>query len=428
MREAKQYQEYLNLAKTAAERRLSLMREETTVYNNMVPLYDKTGNLEDSYASRQLTQSKYLSPDYCLAADTYAESMIYNFPTFDFEANDRLFSKEEVDRLNKIFTKVAFANNLSYKMMNVIRIGIRKGFCACELVPTTIIVNREIKVNGKWQKDEETTFSGVLDLIKYLPHQTLIDPNADPDDVRSTAEYCIAYLGFFSKSIYETMAKRYGWEVNSKIEEVNATTFTDEGGEEQEKNLEGLQRGPGVKVSKLFLADGTVQVVVNDKWVVAERINDKRIGRMPIIFYKSRPGGSTPYGRMLWQMMRPSVMALSVGTNLILDNVGKNLAGVTFTTIKELAEQNMNDYENGQIVYLRTADENRDLKSQTHRVEFPDMTQGAQFAIGKFREDVARISHLDTLSQGSQGQQQVRTNYIAEQLSQPSISQKSAFV
>ena len=426
------YKEYLASAKEAAEKRLALLREENLVYNQIIPTVDAsqpTGAWsDDDYASRGPTQSKYLSPDYPLTVDTYSEAMIYNFPTFDFEGNGKEYSKEDVDQLNGIFKKVAFANNLPYKMMNVIRTGVRKASCACELVPVTVNVDREYKVNGVWIRDTATTYTGVLDLIRYLPSQTFIDPNADPDDVRNTAEYCIAYLGFYSKSVYDAMAKRNGWKTGRDIQEISATTFTDEGGEEQEKNIEGITRGTGVKVSKLFLRDGTVQVVVNDDFIVWEGINAKRIHRMPLIFYKSLPGGSTPYGRLLWLTMRPSVMAYSVATNLILDNIGKNLCGPTFTSIKELADENMNEFENGEIRYLRTADQTKKMDDQVLHIEFPDMTQGAQYALGKFATDIARVTRLDSLSQGTQGEQQVRTNYIAQQLSQPSLTQKSAFV
>lgn len=429
---AKQYQEYLASAKEAADKRLAMLREENLIYNGIMPFYDTYSSsawTDDDYTARTPTQSKYLSPDYPLTVDTYAESMIYNFPSFDFEANDRQFSKDEIDVLNRIFTRIAFANNLSFKMMSVIRTGIRKAFCACELVPSEITVNRQIKVNGDWVDDKVTTYTGVLDLIRYLPSQTFIDPNADPDDIRNTAEYCIAYLGFYSLATYKAMAEKKGWSTDDRIKEINATTLTDEGGEEQEKNAEGIQRGQGVKVSKLFLMDGSVQVVVNDEWIVWEGINAKRIRRMPLIFYKALPGGATPYGRLLWQTMRPSVMALSAATNLVLDNIGKNLAGPTYHTLKELDGKNINDYENGALIYVgKTADPTRKLEDQVARIEVPDMTVGAQFALGKFSTDVSRISKLDTLSQGSQGPQQVRTDSIAEKLSQPSITQKSAFV
>jgi len=431
MERAKQYQEYLALSKESAEKRMAMLREENLIYNGVMPLYkdDGTAWTEDDYSSRSPTQSKYLSPDYPLTVDTYAESMIYNFPSFDYEANDKQFSKEETDILNKVFTRIAFANNLPFKMMSVIRTGIRKAFCACELVPSEITVNRQIKVGGNWVDDTVTTYTGVLDLIRYLPSQTYIDPNADPDDIRNTAEYCIAYLGFYSLAAYKEMASKKGWATGKEIKEVYANSFTDDGGEEQEKNAEGVQRRTGVKVSKLFLMDGTVQVVVNDEWIVWQGINAKRARRMPLIFYKSLPGGSTPYGRLLWQTMRPSVMALSAATNLVLDNIGKNLAGPTLHTLKELDGLNINDFDNGAMVYVgKTADPTRRLGDQVARIELPDMTQGAQYALGKFATDVSRISRLDSLSQGSQGEQQIRTDYIAKQLAQPSIGRKSAFV
>ena len=431
MERAKQYQEYLALSKESAEKRMAMLREENLIYNGVMPSYkdDGTAWTEDDYSSRSPTQSKYLSPDYPLTVDTYAESMIYNFPSFDYEANDKQFSKEETDILNKVFTRIAFANNLPFKMMSVIRTGIRKAFCACELVPSEITVNRQIKVGGNWVDDTVTTYTGVLDLIRYLPSQTYIDPNADPDDIRNTAEYCIAYLGFYSLAAYKEMASKKGWATGKEIKEVYANSFTDDGGEEQEKNAEGVQRRTGVKVSKLFLMDGTVQVVVNDEWIVWQGINAKRARRMPLIFYKSLPGGSTPYGRLLWQTMRPSVMALSAATNLVLDNIGKNLAGPTLHTLKELDGLNINDFDNGAMVYVgKTADPTRRLGDQVARIELPDMTQGAQYALGKFATDVSRISRLDSLSQGSQGEQQIRTDYIAKQLAQPSIGRKSAFV
>lgn len=430
MKPATEYKEYLNLAKESATRRTAMLREENLIYQGMLPQYREDGSawVDDDYASRSPTQSKYLSPDYPLAVDTYAESMIYNFPTFDFEANDRQWTKEEVDTLNGVFTKIAFANNLPFKMMNVVRSGIRKGFCACELVPTTVNADRQVKVNNVWQDDTVTTYTGVLDLIRYLPHQTFIDPNADPDDVRNTADYCIAYLGFFSQATFDAMAKKHGWENDKqKIKPISANTTTDDGGEEEEKNAEGVKRNDGIKVCKLFKSDGNVQVIVNDDWVVSDNINAKRIKRMPLIFYRSMPGGSTPYGPLLWMRMRPSVMALSVATNLVLDNIGRNLAGPTFHSIKELDGENMNDYENGELKYVKNMEE-VELKKRFARIELPDMTTGAQFALGKFQEDVARISRLDSLSQGSQGRQQIRTDGIAEKLSQPSVSQKSAFV
>ena len=431
MERAKQYQEYLALSKESAEKRMAMLREENLIYNGVMPSYkdDGTAWTEDDYSSRSPTQSKYLSPDYPLTVDTYAESMIYNFPSFDYEANDKQFSKEETDILNKVFTRIAFANNLPFKMMSVIRTGIRKAFCACELVPSEITVNRQIKVGGNWVDDTVTTYTGVLDLIRYLPSQIYIDPNADPDDIRNTAEYCIAYLGFYSLAAYKEMASKKGWATGKEIKEVYANSFTDDGGEEQEKNAEGVQRRTGVKVSKLFLMDGTVQVVVNDEWIVWQGINAKRARRMPLIFYKSLPGGSTPYGRLLWQTMRPSVMALSAATNLVLDNIGKNLAGPTLHTLKELDGLNINDFDNGAMVYVgKTADPTRSLGDQVARIELPDMTEGAQYALGKFATDVSRISRLDSLSQGSQGEQQIRTDYIAKQLAQPSIGRKSAFV
>lgn len=206
MEKATLYTDYLDKARSLAEARETLLREEEVVFNNELPIYDRAGTVVRAFASEteaskvlqgSVTQSKYLSPDYRVAAEIYAEELMNNLPAFEYEGNSASFSEAEQDDLNMVFKRVSFANNISMKMSNTLKQGMRKGFCVCELVPASIKTEGFILNDDGTDTEVPEREDWIIDLIRYSSVNTYIDPIAHVDNIRNTAEYVIVNLGLF---------------------------------------------------------------------------------------------------------------------------------------------------------------------------------------------------------------------------------------
>jgi hypothetical protein len=230
-------------------------------------------------------------------------------------------------------------------------------------------------------------------------------------------------MGLFSMEQLKKIATQNSWKIDyEKI----GTEKQEDVFRFQTKELEGFVQEQGVKISKMFTSDGMVTVVINDSYALPPKINSKKVKRMPLIFYSSIPGSSSPYGKMLWNMMKTPVISKSVMASVILDAVGKNYSSPIGTRNKQLAGRRISDFGKDEFIYI-PGDSNIPIGNEIYQFKYTDLTQGAMFAVELFSHDIQKISKLSGLAFGVQDKT-IRTDGIAQQLQQPALDKKSFMV
>ena len=411
-------------ANEASKQRRNEMYEEEIAYNGYVPQFNDSGVLikDQSYYEQEDVVSTYMTSDYQVSIDTYAESMFFKLPTIRMNSADGVMSGEDSTAINKEFRRISMLSDMDRRIMSVLYTGIRKAVCVSELIPKKVSVSGKVGIGGEL-KDPDVRTEWTMDLIKYNPLTTYIDPNADPDNIRRTADYCIVDVGSYSEETFKAMAKLNGWNVD--IEKL-CETKRREDILQRVRKIDSMDETDAIKVSKLFTRDGMVQVVFNDTYGLKPKINVKRIKEMPLIFYTSIPGSSSPYGRLFWNMIKLSAISKSAMTSLILDAVGKNYSAPIITDNPKLAGKNLSDYGKDDFVYIANSG-NKAIKDGFFQLSYADMTQGAMYAIQQFNEDIAKVSKLNDMQFGYQDKT-IRTNAIASQLNKPSMTKNSSLV
>lgn len=428
MKIAEDYKRLKMEAEAVLKGRLDDMTEEEIAYNNILPQYDARGKINphvNSY-NQELMTSRYFPVNYQVTVDTYVESMVNNMPFIEFDTSRGEATGDEATAINRIFRTTALADDFFPDMASVLRNGIRKGICACELVPYEKKISGYALKDGKMQPFDQV-YKGHFKLIRYNPETTLIDPNADPDRIQETASYIIVEHGVYSEEMFDKVMKENGWDYDKN--EVKASNYR-EPRVDYVRKIEGVGTdSKNFKISKVFYADGMVDVVVNDTYLVSHKLNAKALKEMPLIIYVSYAGGNTPYGRMIWCLQRQGIYGLAATLNLSLDAIGKNINGPKFTTLSDLANRDVRSFGKNRFVFVnqRLAD-GRKLADEIFQPQYTDITQGSVNLQNQFRSDIQQTGRISALDMGSQGTQQVRTDGIAQAMSGSMITKQSAFV
>ena len=415
----------LNLAKGAVQGRLDDMSEESIAYMNILPCYDPRNGKVVTEMEQYVDQNQYFPPDYQVTVDRYANSLLESVPVIEFQTNGVDFTEDDVTILNNEIERFYTADDLNSKMTDALRIGLRKGICAMELISTSRDVSGKMWREGVQIDRPIVEEKGHMDLIVYPPQRTFIDPNADPTRPRETAAYVIVELGTFSEDVFKVMAEKNKWNIDYEIVKPE---FTVNLNMEYVKNMQGVQSQEGYAVSKIFYQDGMVDVIINNKYSMGKKLNSKLVNRMPLIIYQSIGGGDTVYGRMLWMLMRDPIIAKCMTLSLSLDAVGKNLAAPVMTTESALAGLNVNEIGRDSFFKVKGSHD-RPLANNFHQLSYREMTPASQMIMDSFNLDIQKISRLNEMeTAGVQGQQQIRTDGIAAQMSGAAISQRSDFL
>lgn len=428
MKIAENYKKLKMDAEAVLKGRLDDMTEEEIAYNNILPQYDKRGKINPNVNSynQELMTSRYFPVNYQVTADTYVESMVNNMPFIEFDTSRGEASGDEATAINRIFRTTALADDFFPDMASVLRNGIRKGVCACELIPYEKKISGYALQGGKMQPFDQV-YKGHFKLIRYNPETTLIDPNADPDRIQETASYVIVEHGIYSEAMFDKVMTENGWQYDKN--EVKAGNFR-EPRVDYVRQIEGVgSNSDGYKISKVFYNDGMVDVVVNDMYLVSRKLNAKALKEMPLIIYISYAGGNTPYGRMLWCLQRQSIYGKAAILNLSLDAIGKNINGPILTSFASLANKDIRAYGKNRFIHIeqRTNDGTK-LADSIFKPQYTDMTNGSVNLQNVFESDIQQTGRISALDMGSQGAQQVRTDGIAQQMSGSMVTKQSAFV
>lgn len=425
---AESYKKLKMDAEAVLKGRLDDMTEEEIAYNNILPQYDKRGKINPNVNSynQELMTSRYFPVNYQVTADTYVESMVNNMPFIEFDTSRGEATGDEATAINRIFRTTALADDFFPDMASVLRNGIRKGVCACELIPYQKKISGFAMKDGAMQPFDQA-YKGHFKLIRYNPETTLIDPNADPDRIQETASYIIVEHGIYSEAMFDKVMKENGWEYDKN--EVKASNFR-EPRVDYVRQIEGVGTDSGnYKISKVFYSDGMVDVVVNDMYLVSRKLNAKALKEMPLIIYVSYAGGNTPYGRMLWCLQRQSIYGKAAILNLSLDAIGKNINGPILTSFSSLANKDIRAYGKNRFIHVeQRTNDNSKLADSIFKPQYTDMTNGSINLQNVFESDIQQTGRISALDMGSQGAQQVRTDGIAEQMSGSMVTKQSAFV
>lgn len=422
------YKKMKQEAEAVLKGRLDDMTEEEIAYNNILPQYDKRGKINPNVNSynQELMTSRYFPVNYQVTADTYVESMVNNMPFIEFDTSRGEATGDEATAINKIFRTTALADDFFPDMASVLRHGIRKGICVCELIPYEKKISGYALKEGRMQPFDKV-YKGHFKLIRYNPETTLIDPNADPDRIQETASYIIVEHGIYSEDMFDKVMQENGWEYDKN--EVKAGNFR-EPRVDYVRQIEGVGvSSQGYKISKVFYADGMVDVVVNDMYEVSRKLNAKALEEMPLIVYVSYAGGNTPYGRMLWCLQRQSIYGKAAILNLSLDAIGKNINGPMITSFSALANKDIRAFGKNRFIHVeQRALDGRKIADDIYKPMYTDMTQGSVNLQNVFESDARQTGRISALDMGSQGAQQVRTDGIAETMSGSRITKQSAFI
>lgn len=414
-------------AKIESDTAREWMKEEEIAYNYLFPqrVRDQVKDLDDDdYYNPNYSQ--YFPSDYPHAIGIYTDFMLTNMPFLELEGNEPL-SQRSIDQINKNIKKIITTDNIERSIKSIIRRGMRKSVCACELIPVDQVRSGLIVGDDGIKEEENTIEKGHVKLIKYPPEDTFIDPMADPDDIRNTAEYCIIDVELLSVDMFKYRAEQEGWEYEETWLNTGYGQFT-YNMESRGISGQNISSRKKMLVSKMFESDGTIKVILNDMYLLKEGLNSKLSKWMPLIFYSSIGGGTTPYDSMLWKQMRQAVMGKGVILSSSLDSIGKNISACTFYGGPDhKMDSNLADYDSDQIVPILKSSPDKPLANDFHRITFPEITQGMVFAIEQFNMDISQITNISSLSRGEQNKQ-VRTNAIASQLMSPTITKESSYI
>jgi len=425
---ATEYKKLKQDAEAVFKGRLDDMLEEEIAYNNILPQADKYGKINpnvNSYGGELMT-SRYFPVNYQVTVDTYVESMANNMPFIEFDTSRGEATGDEATAINRIFRTTALADDFFKDIESVLRHGIRKGICVCELIPYEKKISGYALKEGKMAPYDQV-YKGHFKLIRYNPETTLIDPNADPDRIQETASYIIVEHGIYSEAMFDKVMKENNWPYDKN--EIKAGNFREPRVEYIRKKEGASSDTKGYKISKVFYSDGMVDVVVNDTYLVSRKLNAKALKEMPLIVYVSYAGGNTPYGRMLWCLQRQSIYGKAAILNMSLDAIGKNINGPILTTLSDLANRDIRSYGKNRFAYVnQRLPEGHKLQDEVFKPQYTDITQGSVNLQNVFESDIQQTGRISALDMGSQGAQQVRTDGIAQAMSGSMVTKQSAFI
>lgn len=415
-------------AKNSLDRVTSWMREEEIAYNYSLPLYDQdTQDLIEDGSSEYATSSAYFPADYPNTIDLYTDFMLMNIPVMTLEGNKPM-SEQVVTQINDNVRRIITTDSLDRKIRAVVRKGLRKSVCACELVPTEKTIEGMIVADNGTEQMDINNEKGHVDLISYPPEDTFIDPYADPDDMRNTAEYCIVDMATMSIARFKSVAEEEGWEYEEKWLNSGGHKFTNYQDAQQISGRNLVRRREVVQISKMYERDGMVTIVLNDQYVLKRAMNAKGCKRMPLIFYRSVSGGSTAYDRMLWKQMREAVLGKSVVLSGIMDSIGKQLRSpIYYGGNDPTIEGDVSQFGPDMIVKVQKSSPEKPLAYDFHQLKFNVITNEIVAGLDAFEKDIAQITNISGLAKGSQDKQ-VRTNMIAQQLMEPTLTKESSYI
>jgi len=414
---------FRNSGSSTSKSKLDMVLDARKVYNNS---YGST--LQKKFG----TKSMYVSPEGMVVPDLFAEAVVARIPSFSYKTSKEYAVKAK-NNINLVLKDALSSFRLDSKILPISIAGFRDGIAVFEVFP------KEIRKKGWMLEDSEMGDQYVeydqvlgtgLEIKQYdvILDEVLIDPFSDPMDVAGTARYIIVKWGEFSKEHMEKMAKekkgKQGWDIDVKVlmESDNRSTES-----LTALNDQGMMPPSSITIHKVFYADGTIDYVANKMFLIGEKImNSKFIGEMPLIVFTPIPGGGTPYGRSVWDLIRFAVDIKSGCVNLSADNTAKNITASIVTDSIALSEEtDAYQLASNKIVHIEPGE--RPVRDRITQIQWVDMTNGLQFLYNIAASDVQKITKISDLTLGSPSFSP-RTNGVVEAMQGGSVSNISMFL
>jgi hypothetical protein len=410
-------------SETSSRSRIAMISDARKVYNN---------SYGETIKSKFNTKSMYVSPEGMVIPDLFAEAVIARIPSFSYKTSKE-YAVRAKNNLNNVVKDAISAHRLDSKILPIAIAGFRDGIGVFEVYPKKIVKSGWMigtKEEGGNMQEYNTDLGMGLEIRRYdvILDEVLIDPLADPVDVAGTARYVIVKWGDFSIEQIEQMAEekkgQKGWDIEPNKLFASRHSMT----EARDALLdEGLLKPDSVTIHKVFYPDGTIDYVAGKQYVIGSRIiNSKFIKEMPLIIYTPIPGGGTPYGRSVWDLIRHAVDIKSGCVNLSADNTAKNITASIVTDSSYLAEEtDAYSLASNKILHIEPGD--RPVRDRITQIQWVDMTVGLQFLHGISAGDLQKITKISDLTLGAPGFSP-RTNGVVDAMQSGSVSNISMFL
>lgn len=397
----KEYKERLERGTNTYAKKYDEMRYSGQARKNIMP--------EDIKQACTDTQSdnasNYLMPALNWVHDKVKQEISVNQPQFKLKGNNPIGVEEEREFNYKLREFLSY-NNFGYKSQFGYDYGINKG----TIVEVTVFKELQEFFYGE---PEPVSLGGSIDFLYFDPMMVMPDPDASPQDIANTCEWCIITLGFYS---YENIKKRYPEYDNAVMSPgskygVNFSgSINDEYLRKQQElaGNESMSEGHSIAVRKYFLREsGKVYTIVNDAVIVEEAMNHMLItNRMPVNICALDPDPDCIFGYTTWEKIKYSVAMASRALNMLLDNASFNNS----FPIVLLANTNPKVIPAGNDTQFRFLELDDplgigDIRALMQKIQFPEVTNGMQLMLNFANEMISLLTGVTPASMGVQAKQ-----------------------
>jgi len=415
MKESRKLSELRHATEENLLGRIDIVKEARSVLDN---------DYYEEIAHKYGTDSAYMPPDLMVSIDKHVENILNSIPSLRFGGTKK-HTAEVSSNINKQLRSIIRNNDLDYKISMLATRGFRSGIGVGE-----VIYKEKISQGLMWKDGKKVAYNhnlgGTIDLNVYdvLDNEVLIDPLANPSNIKDTASYVVVKFAEYHKDDFKKIADENDWSVDmEKIEEMLPYYWA-----QRSQESKGIIKPEHVVVHKIFYKDGTVDTFVNEIFLIEEGVlNNKMIAEMPLIFFIPKIAPNHCYGRLMWEDMKYSLELKAGIINLMLDNATRNVTAPIVTSDDILAKELENQSQEGGRVVSFSGVANEDVKKVFAVPQWPDMTNGSNMLFNLASADVQKISGISDISLGIQ-EKQIRVKDAAGIMHQNTVASQSSLI
>ncbi len=392
------------------------------------------------------TRSKYMPPVMLAIKKKMTEDLTSQAADFEYASNGE-GGRDKASKFMDIIKRTFTQKNTNSEYI----IGVDHLFGSGTLIAQPVtgklteqVIARKKNDDGTYEDFVQTIDSGrYVSFYVYDPLTTLLDPNADPNNVQETSEWIVVTLGKFSP---EQIKSRYGVDVSYKQQtgiynSESSTYLIVDTYKKELENLAGHQKG-GIVVREYYTKDGKVYTIIDDYYVVKEKWNDARIaGMIPFVICPAIVDLESPYGIPFCEELRPSVELIATAINAVADNTSiKNK--FPWVTIKGLLDRDAKvNFESGYYNKMNSILELNPVALKAYpnisvssianlfmKPEIQEVTEGATFLYTEGLNNVWLITGLNPTMLSGRQEKQIRVQSVADIVNQSGLRSSAQVV
>lgn len=438
----KEFQEILNEFSTNLHmgedvyfKKFKEIRDARQAYRQIIPADSEDivtnrnyrhGN-DDSNNVKAASRAQYLVPILTAVADKIIQDVTTGNKRFEWEGNTsvgNVVARGIQKELLKVYTRENVKAEENFGLLHYVMSGTLISQTTTELVtPKRITEDKGIV--------ELPSYRGINFRI-YDPLRTIIDWNANPQDVSGTAQWAIVTIGDFTP---DYIKDRWGVELQSDGNVISSRQ--PDFYKDTLENEAGVDKDNVITVREYYRNDGYRYTIAADQHLLEKKANENGIyGRIPINVCPIFPDPDCVYGMTLWQKLQPSIEVMSAAMNNMLDNDSLNnkMPMFTWRGLLEHSALTLNDFQPNEIVeldperFLTKTAADLDISKAISKLQFPDITNSALTLYNLALQQIWYITGLNPATLGGIQEKQIRNESVAQMIQQSSLRNSSQIV